>query len=82
MGGEGASIEYLLRYLRMFLFRSKIIFMSITPRSRPILRIVENRKPSVLDDRRVVVDFTRVCEVVGIIDSATGLIRSPQRDRE
>jgi hypothetical protein len=42
---------------------------------RPTLRVIEGRKPSVLDDRRVVVDFTRVCKLVGIIDSDTGLIR-------
>ncbi|MFK4618086.1 hypothetical protein ABIF50_001363 [Bradyrhizobium diazoefficiens] len=43
-------------------------------------RVVEGRRPSVLEDRRVVLDFIRVCEIVGIIDSETGRIRSPQGD--
>ncbi|MGV7218651.1 hypothetical protein [Bradyrhizobium sp. UFLA05-112] len=51
-------------------------------RPRPTLRVIEDRKPSVLDDRRVI-DFTRFCRVVGIIDSETGLIRSlPRSERE
>jgi hypothetical protein len=53
------------------------------PRARPVLRIIEGRKPSALDDRRAVVDFARVCKVVGIIDSETGLIRDlPQAKSE
>jgi hypothetical protein len=47
----------------------------IEPRPRPTLRVIECRKPSVHYDRRVVLEFTRVCRVVGIIDSETGLIR-------
>jgi hypothetical protein len=50
-------------------------------RPRPALRLVEGRKPSVLDDRRVVLDFTRVCKIVGIMDSETGLISHPPRER-
>jgi hypothetical protein len=49
-------------------------------RPRPALRVIQGRRPSLLDDRRVVDGFTRVCQVVGIIDSKTGLIRTPQRD--
>ncbi len=44
--------------------------------SRPALRVVHGSKPNVLEDRRVVLEFTRVCKIVGIIDSETGLIRS------
>ncbi|WP_316193058.1 hypothetical protein [Bradyrhizobium sp. SZCCHNRI1029] len=52
-------------------------------RPHPNLRVIDGRKPSVLEDRRAVVDFTRVCKVVGIIDSKTGLIRSlPQSGSE
>jgi hypothetical protein len=51
------------------------------PQSRPALRLVQGRKPSVLDDRRVVLDFTRVCKIVGIVDSETGLISYLPRDR-
>jgi hypothetical protein len=50
-------------------------------RPRPTLRLVEGRKPSLLEDRRVVLDFTRVCKVVGIIDSETGLISALPRER-
>jgi hypothetical protein len=49
-------------------------------RPRPTLRLVEGRKPSALEDRRVL-DFTRVCKVVGIIDSRTGLISGLPRER-
>jgi len=45
-------------------------------RPRPNLRLIEGRNPSVPQDRRAVIEFTRVCKVVGIIDSETGLIRS------
>jgi hypothetical protein len=51
------------------------------PQSRPVLRVIEGSKPRVLDNQRVVVDFTRVCEVVGIIDSKTGLISVPPQGR-
>ena len=44
-------------------------------------QVAEAREPAALDNPRAVTDFTRVCKVVGIIDSKTGLIRSPQRDR-
>lgn len=48
---------------------------------RPSLRVVKGREPTILDDRRVVIDFTRVCQIVGIIDSSTGLITGLPRDR-
>jgi hypothetical protein len=47
----------------------------------PNLCVIEGPKPSVLDGRRVVIDLTRVCWVVGIIDSETGLIRDLPRVR-
>jgi hypothetical protein len=50
-------------------------------RPRPTLRLVEGRTPSILDDRRAVLDFTRVCKVVGIIDSKTGPITGLPRER-
>ncbi|MGY8683114.1 hypothetical protein Q2941_35870 [Bradyrhizobium sp. UFLA05-153] len=49
-------------------------------RPRPTLRIVEGRKPSVLNDGRAVLEFTRI-KVVGIIDSETGLITDLSRRR-
>lgn len=52
-----------------------------TPQSRPALRVIEGREQSVLDVRRVVLDFTRVCRVVGIINSKTGLISDPPREQ-
>jgi hypothetical protein len=48
---------------------------------RPHLRLVESRNPSDLDDRRAVLEFTRVCKIVGIIDSRTGLITDLPRSR-
>ncbi|WP_439373099.1 hypothetical protein [Bradyrhizobium sp. DASA03120] len=51
-------------------------------RPPPTLPVIKDRKTSVLDDRRVI-DFTRFCRVVGIIDSESGLIRSlPRSGRE
>lgn len=51
------------------------------PEPRPHLRLVESRpRPSVLENPRVLRDFSRVCRQTGILDTATGLIRTPQRD--
>jgi hypothetical protein len=45
------------------------------------LRLVEAvQRPCVLDDPRVIRDFTRVCEATGILDPDAGLIQAPQRD--
>lgn len=49
-------------------------------RPRLTLRTVEGRKP-VLDDGRAVLEITRMCKVVGIIDSETGLITDLPRRR-
>jgi hypothetical protein len=47
---------------------------------RPTLRLVAaGSRPTAPGDPRVLRDFTRVCEVVGIVDPETGLIRCPQR---
>jgi hypothetical protein len=38
-------------------------------------------RPKVRMTDRVLRDFTRVCESVGILDPEIGLIRAPQRDQ-
>ncbi|UGY20992.1 hypothetical protein HAP48_0049485 (plasmid) [Bradyrhizobium septentrionale] len=50
-------------------------------RLRANLRTVTCAKPSALDNKTVVLEFTRVCRVVGIIDSETGLITDLPRSR-
>ncbi|MGV7217478.1 hypothetical protein [Bradyrhizobium sp. UFLA05-112] len=52
----------------------------IDHRPRPNLRIVEGRKPSVLNDGSAVLEFTQI-KVVGIIDSESGLITGLSRRR-
>jgi hypothetical protein len=42
------------------------------------LRFEADLHPSVLWDPRILRDFTRVCEAVGIVDPETGLIRRCQ----
>jgi hypothetical protein len=44
-------------------------------RPRPALRLVEGRKPSVLDNPRALRDFRLVCGQTGILDPDTGLVR-------
>jgi hypothetical protein len=47
----------------------------------PALRLVESQpRRSILNDLKVIRDFTRVCRQVGILDPDTGLVEPPQRD--
>jgi hypothetical protein len=50
-------------------------------RHGPNLRLVEARSPHPLEDPGVLRESTRVCRIVGIIDSKTGLIADLPRAR-
>jgi hypothetical protein len=45
-----------------------------------ILPVFGTRQPGLLDSPRALRDFVRVCRQMGILDTANGLIRPPQRD--
>jgi hypothetical protein len=64
----------------MFLICSKSRNMTRSG-PNPVLRMVQSRRPSILDNPRAIADFTRVCKIVGIIDSETGLIKDQPQGR-
>jgi len=55
--------------------------MVMAPHSRPYPHLVQSGSSTVVDNQRVLRDFTRVCLQVGILDPDDGLIRFTQRDR-